>query len=143
MKNETLQASVATTARESTEVAPAPEIAKRRQFSPSYKRRIVRQADAFKGDLGAIGRLLRREGLYSSHLSNWRAEIALAEEHALQLKTRGPKPDAVKHEARRIGELETENATLKARLHKAEAIIDIQKKVCALLGIAPATKGGE
>lgn len=74
--------------RESAEVVA---VARRRKFATSYKRRIVREADACS-DPGAIGALLRREGLYSSHLSNWRQEIEASELAALQSKPRGPNP---------------------------------------------------
>lgn len=114
-----------------------PAIAKRRQFTAAYKRRIVRQADALKGVSGAIGRLLRREGLYSSHLSHWRTEIEAAEQAALAPKARGPKPDPAKAESKHVAELERENAKLKRRLEQAQAIIEVQKKLCDLLGITP------
>ena len=106
--------SAAPSARASTEVVPP--TARRRQFSPAYKRRMVRAAEACKDQPGAIGRLLRREGLYSSHLTHWRVEIAAAEEAALAPKVRGPKPDPARAEIKRIAELEGENARLKRKL---------------------------
>lgn len=120
--------------RESAEVVA---VARRRKFATSYKRRIVREADACS-DPGAIGALLRREGLYSSHLSNWRQEIEASELAALQSKPRGPKPDAGKAEARRVLALEKEVAKLKKQLGRAEQIIDVQKKLCELLGLPTA-----
>lgn len=120
--------------RESAEVVA---VARRRKFATSYKRRIVREADACS-DPGAIGALLRREGLYSSHLSNWRQEIETSELAALQSKPRGPKPDASKAEARRVLALEKEVAKLKKQLGRAEQIIDVQKKLCELLGLPTA-----
>src|SRR3990172_9507228 len=83
---------------------PDPEVAalpRRRQFSAEYKRRIVRAANACKvaGDIGA---LLRREGLYSSHLTHWRREVEAGEQAALGAKRRGPKPSPAKAEARQI-----------------------------------------
>lgn len=120
--------------RESAEVVA---VARRRKFATSYKRRIVREADACS-DPGAIGALLRREGLYSSHLSNWRQEIETSELAALQSKPRGPKPDAGKAEARRVLALEKEVAKLKKQLGRAEQIIDVQKKLCELLGLPTA-----
>ena len=125
--------SAAPSARASTEVVPP--TARRRQFSPAYKRRIVRAAEACKDQPGAIGRLLRREGLYSSHLTHWRVEIAAAEEAALAPKVRGPKPDPARAEIKRIAELEGENARLKRKFGRAHAVIEVQKKLCDLLGI--------
>jgi len=102
---------------------------KRRTFTAEYKLRILEEADA-TDDVGA---LLRREGLYSSHLSEWRRarrEGALSE----LKKKRGRKPKKTA-EQKRIEELERENARLQARLNQAEVIIDVQKKVSQILGI--------
>jgi transposase len=104
---------------------------KRRRFSPEYRLRIVREADSCK-EAGEIGALLRREGLYSSHLTLWRKqreEGALAEMGA---RKRGPKSKAVDPRMKR---LERENARLKRKLEQAETIIEIQKKVAGMLGI--------
>jgi transposase-like protein len=109
-------------------------VARRRQFSTTYKRRIVREAAACDV-LGAIGALLRREGLYSSHLTTWRRELAAAEHVALSPKRRGPKVDASKAEARRIETLEREVSRLHHKLSHAEHIIAAQKKLCELLGL--------
>jgi transposase-like protein len=109
-------------------------IARRRQFSPAYKRRIVREAAACQGS-GGIGALLRREGLYSSHLATWRRELDTAEAAALAPHKRGPKVDLVKAEARRIDALERENERLRRKLEHAEHIIAAQKKLCELLGL--------
>jgi len=117
-----------------TEVSAKP---RRRRFSPEYKLRIVEAAERCHGK-GEIGALLRREGLYSSHLVAWRRE-ALA---GLQERKRGRKPEPA--ERRRIVQLERENARLKRRLEQAEAIIEVQKKVSALLGLtAPSPSPGE
>jgi HlyD family secretion protein len=80
------------------EVAAVP---KRRQFSAVYKRRIVREADACQGP-AEVGALLRREGLYRSHLTHWRKRIETSEQAALAPEPRGPKPDLAKAESRRI-----------------------------------------
>lgn len=117
--------------------APDPEVvpvAKRRRFSAKYKRRIVRAAAACKAP-GEIGALLRREGLYSSHLSQWRRELEVHEEAALSPKRRGPKPDVTKAESRRVEALERDVARLRHKLERAELIIDAQKKLCELLGL--------
>lgn len=109
-------------------------VAKRRQFSTAYKRRIVREAAACEAP-GAIGALLRREGLYSSHLAGWRRELEAAEHAALSPKRRGPKVDATKAEARRTEALEREISRLRRKLSHAEHIIAAQKKLCELLGL--------
>ena len=114
---------------------PDPEVverAKRRQFSAEYKERIVREAAA-SNDPGAIGALLRREGLYSSHLSSWRQQLREHGVRGLGAKRRGPAPKP-QPTAREL-QLEREKRALEKRLAKAEAIIDFQKKVHGLLGI--------
>ena len=119
-----------------------PEKPKRRQFTADYKRSIVTQAEACRDD-GAIGALLRREGLYSSHLTTWRRQKEQGELEALAPKKRGRKSTAnpLADENQR---LQKENARLSRRLEQAELIIDVQKKVSALLGISlPETKTGE
>ncbi len=83
---------------------------------------------------GEVGALLRREGLYSSHLSNWRLILATLDAQTPEPK-RGRKPDTLRNEQIRIDKLERENARLEKRLKQAEAIIDAQKKLCALLGL--------
>jgi transposase len=119
-----------------------PEKPKRRQFTAEYKRSIVAQAEACRDD-GAIGALLRREGLYSSHLTTWRRQKEQGELDALAPKKRGRKSTAnpLADENQR---LRKENARLSRRLEQAELIIDVQKKVSALLGISlPEVRGGE
>ena len=107
--------------------------AARRRFTAEYKLRIVRAAERCTSP-GAIGALLRREGLYSSHLANWRAQQA----HSLEPKRRGRKPTA-NPLAARVAQLERETARLHAKLERAEIIIDVQKKVAALLTTDPST----
>ena len=116
---------------------PDPEVAalpKRRQFSSAYKRRIVREADACRMP-GKVGALLRREGLYSSHLTHWRRELEAGENAALAPKPWGPKPDLAKAESRRVEALEREVARLRQKLGRAEQIIEAQKKLCEILGL--------
>jgi transposase-like protein len=117
------------------EKATSPERPKRRSFTPEYKLRIVREADAAlaSGAEGAVGELLRREGLYSSHLTEWRRQRESGEIAGLAAKKRGPKV--------RKNPLADENARLqrelermKAELDKANTVIDVQRKVAALLG---------
>jgi len=117
---------------------PDPEVvpnAKQRTFSKAEKLRILAAADACvtPGDIGA---LLRREGIYSSHLATWRKQRQLAEETGALERKRGPKVDPAATEARRVRELEKEVERLRAKLAKAELIIDVQKKLSTLLGLS-------
>jgi transposase len=123
-------AEVASIGRE-TEVS---EKARRRAFTAEYKRRIVREADACRAP-GEIGALLRREGLYSSHLTTWRAARDRGElAPGAATKKRGPQATAPDARDKRIAELERELARQTKRADRAEAIAEIQKKVAALLG---------
>ena len=114
---------------------PDPEVvaqAKRRSFTADYKQRILSEADQAKGS-GGVGALLRREGLYSSLLSTWRRERAAGARQALSPQKRGPKSkrDPIQEQ---IQKLQKDNARLTEQLRKAEIVIDVQKKVGALLG---------
>jgi len=103
--------------------------AHRRRFSADYKRRIVHEADQCRQP-GQIGALLRREGLYSSHLSCWRGQQERGELGSLQRGKPAADP-AVKEVAR----LQREVTRLQGRLEKAEKIIGVQKRLCDLLGL--------
>jgi transposase len=105
-----------------------PEKAQRRQFSAAYKQRILEEADRCT-ELGQIGALLRREGVYSSHLSTWRSQ----REHTLAAQRRGRKPSARFVPAERVAELERDNERLRQQLEQAQAIIEVQKKLSELL----------
>jgi transposase-like protein len=107
--------------------------AERRRFSLEYKRRILQEADACSQS-GELGALLRREGLYSSHLAAWRAARARGELSGLSPKKRGRKARPPQAEAKRILQLEREVRRLRARAERAEALVELQKKVAALLG---------
>lgn len=109
-------------------------MAKRRKFTAAYMQRIVREADACTAP-GAIGALLRREGLYSSHLAKWRLQVAASDAACAPNKTRGPKPDPAKAVDRRVANLEFANAKLSKQLDRAKLIIEAQKKLCDLLGL--------
>jgi transposase-like protein len=100
----------------------------RRRFNAEYKLRILREAERCR-ESGELGALLRREGLYSSHLAAWRkqARIGLADEK------RGRKPKRSGSERRRIEQLERENRALRRRLEQAETIISVQKKLSLIL----------
>ena len=111
---------------------PDPQVvpkAERRRFSTEYKLRILAEADRCT-EHGQIGALLRREGLYASHLTTWCRQ---REQGALGQK-RGRKPDP---QAAEIKRLEQENERLRVRLARAEHIIDVQKKLAQLLGTSP------
>jgi hypothetical protein len=110
------------------------EKAVRRQFSAEYKRTVLTEADACTRE-GAIGALLRREGLYSSHLTVWRAARERGAIAGLAPKKRGPKAVPPDPRDRKIVELERETRRLTSRLERAEALVDLQKKVSMLLGI--------
>ena len=120
---------LATSSPDSTEVVRA---ATRRRFTLAYKRKIVTLASSLPA--GEIGALLRREGLYSSHLTNWR-HLFLAHDAATAEPKRGRKPDPARPDRLRIEKLERELARSHKRLAQAEAIIEAQKKLCALLGL--------
>lgn len=115
-------------------VIEAPEVevlprGRRQTFSVAYKLRILTEADQVTQP-GQIGSLLRREGLYSSHLTNWRRQRERGE---LGRKQRGqPIADLAVKE---VAQLRQENARLQARLERAEIIIEVQKKISVLLGL--------
>src|SRR5229473_1957398 len=117
---------------------PDPEVrerAARRRFTAAYKLQVLREADQCAG-VGELGALLRREGLYSSHLTTWRRQREHGALVALAPKKRGRSAAAVSPLARRVAELERDKARLERRLKQAEAIIDAQKKLAEILGLS-------
>ena len=108
-----------------------PAKVQRRQFTAEYRRRILKEADACKQP-GAVGALLRREGLYSSHLHHWRRQRDQGELVAGRARKRGPVPTPIDP---RVKQLEVENRRLQRKLARAETIITLQKKVAEILGI--------
>ena len=121
-----------------TSPAPDPEVrsvAKRRQFNAAYKLAILEEADRCSSP-GAIGALLRREGLYSSHLTMWRREREAGALAALG-RRRGRKA-TLSAEQKRLVALQAENARLKHELEQAHTIVEVQKKLCTLLGLPTA-----
>lgn len=111
---------------------PDPEVREqggRRQFSNDYKVRILKEADACKKH-GELGRLLRREGLHTTHLSTWRRQQYEIEKYGAVVRSGSRKAAEL-----RVKQLEQENARLKKKLKRAEAIVQIQKKASELLGI--------
>lgn len=120
-------------------VTPDPEVralARRRQFSAAFKLALLEEADRAASDPGAIGALLRREGLYSSHLSTWRREREAGALAALG-RARGRKAKFTL-EQKRVAALEAKNARLQRELEQARLIIEVQKKLCTLLGLPTA-----
>lgn len=105
--------------------------ARRRRFSAEYKLKVVREADDCT-KAGELGALLRREGLYSSHLTDWRR--AREQGELVKPPKRGRPAKVVDPSAKRIAELERALAKATARAEHAEALVDLQKKVAALLG---------
>jgi transposase len=126
---------------------PDPEVFEkvpRRRFTAAYKLRVIKEADQCTQP-GEIGALLRREGLYSSHIATWRRQREDGILQSLKPKKRGRKKKPVNPSAGRIAQLEKENLRLKHQLRRAEIIIDAQKKISEILGIEqiPEDSGGD
>ena len=118
--------------------APDPEVEakpKRRKFTAAYRLRILEEADRCQNP-GEVGQLLRREGLYSSHLSSWRKARRQGSLAALASKKRGAKPKARNPLEPKVRQLEAKVARLEAELEKAHTILDVQEKVAGLLGFS-------
>jgi transposase-like protein len=114
----------------------------RRRFTAEYKRRVLQEADACSKS-GEVGALLRREGLYTSHLAAWRAARSRGELAGLAPRKRGPKAKPTDPRDKRIAELERELKRSQARAERAEALVEVQKKLSQLLGLElPETNGG-
>jgi transposase-like protein len=103
----------------------------RRRFTVQYKLRILREVERAKQP-GEVGAILRREGLYSSHLVTWRRDRDRVAKAGLAARKRGPEP---KRKDPRVKQLERENAKLRSRNQRLEALVAIQKKASELLGI--------
>ena len=119
----------------------SPEVvvkAERRRFTAEYKLHVLEEADACRQP-GEVGALLRREGLYSSHLTTWRQQRDRGALQGLTPAKRGRKSDP---QAAEVARLKRENEQLRAKLERAELIIDVQKKVSQMLGL-PATESDE
>lgn len=131
--------------RSSNGKAPNPEVSarpRRRSFTAEYKMRILAEVEGAKElEFGAVGEILRREGLYSSNLADWRqgrqqGTLAALSKKRGRKSTKNPLTEEVER-------LRRENAKLKAQLTQAEVIIDVQKKVASLLGIPLKTPGDD
>ena len=108
--------------------------AARRRFTAAEKLRVLSDADLCTKP-GELGALLRREGLYSSHLATWRAARRRGELAGLSPRARGPKAKPVDPRDKKIAELERETRRLQSRLERAEGLIAVQKKVAQILGL--------
>jgi transposase-like protein len=123
---------------------PDPEVRDRplrRRFTAEYKLAVLREADACS-EPGQIGALLRREGLYSSHLSDWRKKRAAGELQGLAPRKRGRKRTPKNPLAEQVARLERDKAKLEEELRKARLIIDVQKKLSEVLAL-PTTDRSE
>ena len=114
-----------------------PEKKPRRRFTAKYKLRILAAADACT-EQGQLGSLLRREGLYSSNLTNWRHQRKKGLLRTMAPKKRGRKKKEINPLAPRVAQLERENRRLEQKLKQAELIIEAQKKMSEILGISQA-----
>jgi hypothetical protein len=114
----------------------------RRKFTLDKKLQVLREADRCKAP-GELGALLRREGLYWSTLSRWRIARERGELSGAGAKKRGAKSQVRDERDERIRELERENRRLRARAERAEALIEVQKKVSEILGIQLPQRGAE
>ena len=122
-----------------SEVVPR---ARRRTFTNADKRRILQAADLCTKP-GEVGALMRREGVYSSSLSTWRRQREVADLAALAPQKRGPKADPARIDTLQIAQLTRERDKLRVELGKAQLVIEVQKKVAALLDLlATQDKGG-
>jgi len=114
----------------------------RRQFDAAYKLRILEEADRCTGP-GQLGELLRREGLYSSHLTNWRRLREKGSLQSLGPKKRGRQAKRNDATTRELERLRRENQRLAERLRQAETIIEVQKKVSEIVGLTTPTSPTE
>lgn len=122
------------------EVLPRTPKAERRTFTAAYKLWVLEEAEKCREQPGGIGRLLRREGLYSSHLTTWRRQQEAGQLAGLAPRKRGPKSNP---EVEELSQLRRENARLSRQLEKAELIIEAQKKLSEILGITLEQETGD
>lgn len=143
-----MEAKQRTTLQQGGEVKPDPEVLEkptRRRFTAEYKLRILREADACT-ESGCVGALLRREGLYSSHLTVWRRQREKGALDGLEPKKRGRKVTERNPLVPEVERLSRENEQVTKRLQQAELIIEVQKKVSQMLEIpleTPASNEGD
>ncbi len=121
----------------SLSTAPDPEVLekpRRRRFSADFKLRILQETDSCTKS-GQVGAILRREGLYTSHLSSWRVQRDAGALGALSPKKRGPRKAESNPLAPQVAQLQKDKTRLEKKLKQAEAIIEFQKKIAAMLDI--------
>lgn len=125
---------MATNEKKAAQNPPTEVVAKasRRRFTAKYKLKILKKADACEA-LGAVGELLRKEGLYTSHLALWRKQREQGALVSLAPKKRGPKPAQRDERDVQIDELRKELQALTVRAERAEALLEVQKKLADLL----------
>ena len=131
--------------RQDLHAVPDPEVsekAARRRFTGAYKLRILKEAEACKGT-SRCGALLRREGLYSSHLTTWRRQAEKGSLEALFPRKRGSKTAYPNPLKKRVETLEKETQRLRHQLKQAEIIIEVQKKISEILHLPSDPKGEE
>ena len=116
------------------------EKAVRRRYPAAYKLRMLKEAESCK-ETGQCSALLRREGLYSSHLTTWRRQAEHGKLEALSPRKRGPKVQKPHPLVKRVETLEKENQQLRHQLKQAETIIEVQKKISEMLHLSPDPKG--
>jgi transposase-like protein len=104
----------------------------RRQFQPEYKLRILQEIDTNRGTRGAIGDILRREGLYASQVAMWKRELETQLAEGIKARKRGPKADPTIALKKDIDRLARQNLRLKEDLRRARLIIDAQKKIAEM-----------
>ena len=114
--------------------------ATRRRFGAKYKKQVLDDVAACTAP-GEIGALLRREGLYSSHLTKWRLQAERGRAAGLEPKKRGPARQAADPRDKQLAELEKELAKATRRAERAEALVEIQKKLSELVGIILPSEG--
>src|SRR5262245_47013029 len=131
-RNGGLTVGVAASSVPNSEVAAKPT---RRRFTAEYKLRVLRESESLSQP-GAIGALLRREGLYSTHMSAWRRQRDRRALKTLQALRRGRKPEPGQELRQRIAELEVDKQPLQERLRQAEAIISAPKKLSEILALS-------
>jgi transposase len=122
---------------------PDPEVVERgvrRSFPGAYKLRVLKEAQACS-EPGQLGALLRREGLYSSHLTTWRRQAEQGRLEALSPRRRGPKGQKPNPLSKRVDVLERENRHLRHQLKQAETIIEVQKKISEMFHLSPEENG--
>ena len=136
---ERMESTVTKRTNPTTEVSEKPA---RRRFTAEFKLRILAEADRCT-ELGQIGEVLRREGLYSSHLTNWRKQRDEGVLAGLKPKRRGRKAKRKNPLADEVAQLQRQNRRLEEKLRQAELIIDVQKKVSEMLNIPLKSLDGE